>query len=92
MVVIPDQNTWPGRTDTDGLRQRLLNWFAEHGRDLPWRHTRDPYRVLVSEIMLQQTQVDRVIPPSSLANWLTVLKIAPALNRIVKTSNCFFQK
>lgn len=62
MVVIPDQNTWPGRTDTDGLRQRLLNWFAEHGRDLPWRHTRDPYRVLVSEIMLQQTQVDRVIP------------------------------
>lgn len=43
-------------------QQALLDWFAQHGRDLPWRHTRDPYRVLVSEIMLQQTQVDRVLP------------------------------
>ena len=41
---------------------RLLAWYAEHGRDLPWRRTRHPYRVLVSEIMLQQTQVDRVMP------------------------------
>jgi A/G-specific adenine glycosylase len=40
----------------------LLQWYAGHGRDLPWRRTVDPYRVLVSEIMLQQTQVDRVIP------------------------------
>lgn len=40
----------------------LLAWFAAHGRDLPWRHTRDPYRILVSELMLQQTQVERVIP------------------------------
>jgi A/G-specific adenine glycosylase len=40
----------------------LLAWYARHGRDLPWRETRDPYRVLVSEIMLQQTQVDRVLP------------------------------
>jgi A/G-specific adenine glycosylase len=40
----------------------LLTWYRRHGRDLPWRRTRDPYRVLVSEIMLQQTQVDRVIP------------------------------
>jgi A/G-specific adenine glycosylase len=40
----------------------LLKWFAEHGRDLPWRHTRDPYAILVSEVMLQQTQVERVIP------------------------------
>jgi len=38
----------------------LLAWFARHGRDLPWRRTRDPYRVLVSEFMLQQTQVSRV--------------------------------
>lgn len=44
------------------VQQRLLDWFAANGRDLPWRHTRDPYRVLVSEIMLQQTQVDRVLP------------------------------
>ncbi len=42
------------------FRRRLLRWFRKHGRDLPWRHTRDPYRVLVSEFMLQQTQVSRV--------------------------------
>jgi len=40
----------------------LLRWYAEHGRDLPWRSTRDPYRVLVSEVMLQQTQAARVVP------------------------------
>src|SRR6266511_350937 len=44
------------------FQRRLLAWYARHGRDLPWRRTREPYRVLVSEIMLQQTQVDRVIP------------------------------
>ena len=42
------------------FRTRLLSWFAQHGRSLPWRRTRDPYRVLVSEFMLQQTQVSRV--------------------------------
>jgi A/G-specific adenine glycosylase len=42
------------------FRRRLLRWFRSHGRDLPWRRTRDPYRVLVSEFMLQQTQVPRV--------------------------------
>ena len=42
------------------FRRRLLSWFHRHGRDLPWRRTRDPYRVLVSEVMLQQTQVARV--------------------------------
>jgi len=42
--------------------RRLLIWYRRHGRDLPWRRTADPYRILVSEIMLQQTQVDRVIP------------------------------
>jgi A/G-specific adenine glycosylase len=44
------------------FRQRLLKWYAGHGRDLPWRRTSDPYKILVSEIMLQQTQVERVIP------------------------------
>jgi A/G-specific adenine glycosylase len=44
------------------FRERLLKWYARHGRDLPWRHTLDPYHILVSEIMLQQTQVDRVLP------------------------------
>jgi A/G-specific adenine glycosylase len=44
------------------FRRRILTWYRKHGRDLPWRRTRDPYRVLVSEVMLQQTQVDRVLP------------------------------
>jgi A/G-specific adenine glycosylase len=44
------------------FRRRLLMWYRRHGRDLPWRQTRDPYHILVSEIMLQQTQVDRVEP------------------------------
>jgi A/G-specific adenine glycosylase len=44
------------------IRSGLLVWFEANRRDLPWRRTRDPYRVLVSEVMLQQTQVDRVIP------------------------------
>jgi A/G-specific adenine glycosylase len=44
------------------LQERLLAWYADNGRDLPWRHTRDPYAILVSEVMLQQTQVSRVIP------------------------------
>lgn len=39
----------------------LRRWFRVHGRDLPWRRTRDPYRILVSELMLQQTQVSRVV-------------------------------
>jgi len=44
------------------VEERLLGWFKAHGRDLPWRHTRDPYAILVSELMLQQTQVERVVP------------------------------
>jgi A/G-specific adenine glycosylase len=44
------------------MREALLEWFAVNGRDLPWRRTRDPYAILVSEVMLQQTQVDRVVP------------------------------
>ena len=44
------------------IREGLLSWFKENARDLPWRRTRDPYAILVSEVMLQQTQVDRVLP------------------------------
>ena len=44
------------------FRQRLLTWYRLNRRDLPWRRTRDPYRILVSEVMLQQTPVHRVIP------------------------------
>jgi A/G-specific adenine glycosylase len=44
------------------VKEVLLAWYARYGRDLPWRSTHDPYAILVSEIMLQQTQVERVIP------------------------------
>jgi A/G-specific adenine glycosylase len=43
-----------------GITRPLLAWYARHGRDLPWRRTRDPYAIWVSEVMLQQTQADRV--------------------------------
>jgi A/G-specific adenine glycosylase len=52
----------PVPADRRRFRQRLLTWYRRHGRDLPWRKTDDPYHILVSEIMLQQTQVDRVLP------------------------------
>ena len=44
------------------FQHRLLAWYALHQRKLPWRRTRDPYKILVSEVMLQQTQVERVVP------------------------------
>lgn len=54
--------TAPDESKLTAVRAGLLHWFRANGRYLPWRRTRDPYRVLVSEVMLQQTQVDRVIP------------------------------
>jgi len=58
----------------------LLAWFNGHGRDLPWRRTRDPYAILVSEVMLQQTQVARVMPRylAWLGRWPTVESLAAA--------------
>jgi len=53
---------------TRALQKRLLDWYAENRRDLPWRRTTDPYAILVSEIMLQQTQVPRVVP--RFGDWL----------------------
>jgi A/G-specific adenine glycosylase len=62
------------------VEQLLLAWFAEHGRDLPWRRTRDPYAILVSEVMLQQTQVERVVPRylEWLERWPTIESLAAA--------------
>jgi A/G-specific adenine glycosylase len=62
------------------VESALLSWFAEHGRDLPWRRTRDPYAILVSEVMLQQTQVERVIPRyvDWLQRWPSVAALAAA--------------
>jgi len=56
----------------------LLAWFAENGRDLPWRRTRDPYAILVSEVMSQQTQVERVVPRWQrwLERWPTIEALA----------------
>ena len=58
----------------------LLAWFEEHGRDLPWRRTRDPYAILVSEVMLQQTQAARVVPRfvTWLERWPTAESLATA--------------
>jgi A/G-specific adenine glycosylase len=52
----------PTPDERQRFRKRLLTWYRTHGRDLPWRRTSDPYHILVSEVMLQQTQVDRVLP------------------------------
>jgi A/G-specific adenine glycosylase len=62
------------------VEQLLVAWFRAFGRDLPWRHTRDPYAILVSEVMLQQTQVDRVVPRfvAWLSRWPTVHALADA--------------
>ena len=62
------------------MERTLLAWFEEQGRDLPWRHTTDPYGILVSEVMLQQTQVERVIPRyvAWLERWPTVEALAEA--------------
>jgi A/G-specific adenine glycosylase len=59
------------------VEQHLLDWFEEHGRDLPWRRTHDPYAILVSEVMLQQTQVERVVP--RYLGWLERWPTAEAL-------------
>jgi A/G-specific adenine glycosylase len=62
--------------------ERLLAWYASAGRaTLPWRHTRDPYAVLVSEIMLQQTQVERVLP-----KYAAFLEQFPSLDRLASAS------
>jgi A/G-specific adenine glycosylase len=62
------------------VKKLLLAWFQANGRDLPWRHTKDPYAILVSEVMLQQTQVERVIPRwhAWLERWATVDALAEA--------------
>ena len=62
------------------VEELLLDWFRAEGRDLPWRESRDPYAILVSEVMLQQTQVARVVPRylAFLERWPTVEALAAA--------------
>ncbi len=68
------------------FRRRLTRWFRRSGRDLPWRRTRDPYRVVVSEVMLQQTQVSRVLDyyPAFLERYPSIRHLAAAQPRAVR--------
>lgn len=61
---------------------KLLHWYATHGRNLPWRRTRDPYKILVSEVILQQTQVERV--KTYYREWL---KVFPTWKRLANATN-----
>jgi A/G-specific adenine glycosylase len=63
------------------VHARLLDWYAAQRRDLPWRRTRDPYAILVAEVMLQQTQVDRVIP-----KWHAWLERFPTIVELARAS------
>ncbi len=63
------------------IQQQLLDWYAASARDLPWRRTRDPYAVLVAEVMLQQTQVERVIP-----KWHAWLERFPTTHALARAS------
>lgn len=68
------------------FRRRLTRWFRRAGRDLPWRRTRDPYEVVVSEVMLQQTQVSRVLDyyPRFLKRYPSIRHLAAARPRAVR--------
>jgi len=71
----------PGASFTlASVQELLLAWFQANGRDLPWRATSDPYAILVSEVMAQQTQIDRVVPRwhAWLERWPTVEALAAA--------------
>ena len=64
------------------FRKKILSWYKKNRRDLPWRNTKDPYKILVSEVMLQQTQVTRVI-----LKYEEFLKAFPDLQSLAKASD-----
>src|SRR6476469_10005023 len=77
------QNSFQAVIDPDLLRslqQGLISWYIAQGRDLPWRRTQDPYAILVSEILLQQTQVVSALPvyEEVLRRWPTFAALAAA--------------
>lgn len=76
----------PSPPNALAFKRRLLKWYRRQARDLPWRRTRDPYRVLVSEFMLQQTQVSRVLEyyPRFLTRFPTVDALSRARPRQVR--------
>lgn len=63
------------------FRKKILSYYQQHGRDLPWRKTKNPYHTFISEIMLQQTQVDRVIP-----KYLAFITAFPTFEKLAKAS------
>ena len=83
-VVAKSAHGQPIPEPTDAPRAQahalLLAWYASAGRDLPWRHSRDPYAILVSEVMLQQTQVERVLP-----KYREFLRLFPTLADLAAT-------
>src|SRR5262245_59694068 len=84
----PKQETPTPPAGASRFRRRLLGWYRRHQRRLPWRGVRDPYAVLVSEVMLQQTQVARVAEfyPRFLARYPTVEALAAAAPDAVRES------
>jgi A/G-specific adenine glycosylase len=83
---MPRKSILDARMQRLRFRRNLMAWFRRYGRDLPWRHTRDPYAVLVSEVMLQQTQVSRVTEywPRFLETFPTLEQLAAASPRRVR--------
>ncbi len=79
---MPGEPASDGLADDDlsALRTALIDWYREHHRPFPWRETTDPYAILVSEVMSQQTQLDRIVDPweAFLERWPTVEALADA--------------
>lgn len=73
------------KTQIIGFQRKILTWWQKNKRDLPWRHTYDPYKILVSEIMLQQTQVSRVLPvyTAFLAKFPSVVHLSHASPAVI---------
>lgn len=67
------------KRDASRIRQRVLAWYREKGRDLPWRRSRDPYAIWVSEVMLQQTTVAAVVP-----YWERFLELFPDIESLAR--------
>jgi A/G-specific adenine glycosylase len=66
---------------TRTIQRKVLRWYMSHGRDLPWRRTRIPYKIFLSELMLQQTQVDRVIP-----KFREFLRVFPSFRAVARAT------
>ncbi|MGV3659381.1 MAG: A/G-specific adenine glycosylase [Prosthecobacter sp.] len=67
---MPARSPQPPSPDPAAMASALVAWFHTHGRDYPWRRTRDPYAILISEVMLQQTQIPTVLDRGYYARWL----------------------